>query len=201
MINKLKTNNNSKLVRIVWWILLIAIIFIFILIIFRPSLKLSLINFIYQVIFGQNTILDDVFLHQYQVFFLCVPILMIFIFCISVIALSMIFKKYKKADWIFAIVCLIAVMGAVIIPTAPVFIRANRANHEVYEMIVEDRFIKNGFRHHSSWLKLSDGSEVRVYFTQYEKISIGDSVYVVYFEDYDGKTPVVFTNDKYTLPQ
>ena len=113
----------------------------------------------------------------------------------------MLFKKYKKADWIFAIVCLIVVMGAVIIPNVPTFNRANRATCEVYEMVVEDRYIKNGFRNHSSWLKLSDGSEVRVYFTQYEKISIGDNVYVAFLEDFDGKMPVVFTKDKYTLPQ
>lgn len=200
MINKLKTDNNSKLVRIVWWILFIAIIILFIVIISRPFLKLSLIDSIYQMIFGQNTILNEAFLHQYQLFFLCVPILMIFIFCVFVFAVSMIFKKYKKADWIFAIACLIVVMAAAIIPTVPVFNRADRAEHEVYEMVVEDRFIKNGFRNHSSWLKLSDGSEVRVYFTQYEKISVGDTVYVVYFEDYGGKTPVVFTKDKYTLP-
>ncbi len=32
-------------------------------------------------------------------------------------------------------------------------------------------------------------------------IGIGDTVYIVFFEDFDGKTPVVFTKDKYTLPQ
>lgn len=201
MINKLKTDNNSKLVRIIWWILFIAIIVSFIVIISRPFLKLSLVNFIYQILLGKNSILNEDFLHQYQMFFLCVPLMMIFIFCILVIAVSMLFKKYKKADWIFAIVCLTVVMGAVIIPNVPTFNRANNATYEVYEMVVEDRYIKNGFRNHSSWLKLSDGSEVRVYFTQYEKISIGDTVYIVFFDDFDGKTPVVFTKDKYTLPQ
>ncbi len=181
--------------------LFIAIIIAFIVIISRPVLKLSLINSIYQMIFGQNTVLNDAFLHRYQMFFLCIPVLTVFIFSIVVLAVSMIFKKYKKADWIFAITCLIVVMVAVIIPTVPIFNRANRADHEVHEMIVEDRFVKNGFRNHSSWLKLSDASEVRVNFIQYEKISAGDAVYVVYFEDYEGKTPVVFTKDKYTLPQ
>ena len=181
--------------------LFIAIIIIFIFIIYRPFLKLSLISYIFQMIFGKSTILNEDFLHQYQLFFLCVPILMVFIFCVLVFAVSMMFKKYKKADWIFAITCLIVVMGAVIIPTVPTFKRSDSANYEVNEMIVEDRFIKNGFRHHSGWLKLSDGSEVRVHFTQYEKIAIGDTVYIVYFEDYEGKTPVVFTKDKYTLPR
>lgn len=120
-------------------------------------------------------------------------------FCILVFAVSLIIKKYKKADWIFAIVCLIAVMCAVIIPNVPTFKRAQSATYEVNEMVVEERFIKNGFRNHSVWVKLSDGTEVRVYGTQYEKISAGDTVYVVYFEDYHGQTPVVFTKDKYSL--
>ena len=33
-----------------------------------------------------------------------------------------------------------------------------------------------------------------------EKLSAGDKVYVVYFEDFQGQTPVVFTKDKYSLP-
>ncbi len=199
MRNKLKQDDNKNLVRTVWWILFIAVIVLFIIFISRPFLKSSLVNYIYQIVFSQNTDINEAFLHQYQICFLLVPILAVFAFCILVFAVSLIIKKYKKADWIFAIVCLTAVMCALIIPNVPTFKRAQSATYEVHEMVVEERFVKNGFRNHSAWVKLSDGTEVRVYGTQYEKISAGDTVYVVYFEDYQGQTPVVFTKDKYTL--
>ena len=128
MAYRLKTDN--KLVRTVWWILFIAFVSLFIVVIFRPVLKDYLVNFIYQTIFSQNTVLDDVFLRQYQMFFLSVPILAIFGFCILVFLVSLIFKKYKKADWIFAAVCLVGVICAVIIPNISTFNRAQNATYE-----------------------------------------------------------------------
>lgn len=198
MTNKLKTD--SKLVSTIWWVLFIAVIVLFAAVISGPFLKNSLVSFIYQTLFSKNTVLNEEFLHQYQMFYISIPILLTFLFCILVFAVSLIFKKYKKADWIIAVVCLIVAMSAVIIPIVPTFNRADNAACEVHEMVVEERFIKNGFRNHSSWVKLGDGTEVRVYGTQYERISDGDTVYVVYFEDHTGQTPVVFTKDKYSLP-
>ena len=197
MTNKLKRDN--KLVRTIWWLLFIAVIVLFAAVITGPFLKNTLVNFIYQTVFSQNTVLDEAFLHQYQIFFLSVPILAIFGFCILVFAVSLIFKKYKKADWIFALICLIVIICAVTIPNISTFNRAQNATYGVNELVVEDRFVKRGIKSSTYWLKLSDGSEVRVY-SQYEKISVGDTVYVVYFEDYQGQTPVVFTKDKYSLP-
>lgn len=63
-------------------------------------------------------------------FFLSVPILAIFGFCILVFLVSLIFKKYKKADWIFAAVCLVGVICAVIIPNISTFNRAQNATYE-----------------------------------------------------------------------
>lgn len=200
MTNNFETEKkNNKFIRTAWWTMFIAVIALFIVFISRPFVKSALVNFMYQTIFSKNTVLNEKFLREYQVFFLLLPILAVLAFCISAFVLSMLLKKYKKADWIFAGICLTGVICAVIIPNVSTFNRAHNATYEVQEMVVKDRFVK-GFRSRSAWVKLSNGDEARVHFSQYEKLSAGDKVYVVYFEDFQGQTPVVFTKDKYSLP-
>ena len=200
MTNNFETEKkNNKFIRIAWWALFIAAVVMFIVLMSGTFIKSSLVDFLYQTVFSKNTVLDEKFLREYQVFFLLLPILAVLAFCILAFVLSMLLKKYKKADWIFAGVCLIGVICAVIIPNISTFNRARNATYEVQEMVVEDRFVK-GFRSRSAWVKLSNGDEARVHFSQYEKLSAGDKVYVVYFEDFQGQTPVVFTKDKYSLP-
>ena len=199
-----QTNDKKKTVKSVGWSILIFSITIFGCWIIYATVPVNyLTEFFSKANSGQIIVLDETFLHQYQFLYFAIPILLIFAVCILCLLVSLMFKKYKKADWIFAIVCIVVVMAAVILSNIPKINRAINATCEVQEVVVEDKFITDNRRIHripKYWLKLSDGNESSVYYSMYENTGTGDTVYVAYLEDFNGQIPVVFSKENYSIP-
>ena len=199
-----QTNNKNKTAKTAgWFILIFSVMILGCWIIYATVQENYLDGFISNAQSGQNIVLDETFLHRYQFIYLAIPILLLFAFCILCLLVSLIFKKYKKSDLIFAIVGIVVVMAAIIIANIPTFKRAINASCEVQEQVVADKFITDNGRRHAIpkyWLKLSNGNESSVYNSLYENTEIGDTVYVAYLEDYNGQIPIVFSKEKYSLP-